>query len=45
MENIFKTDRCQDEQEGTEWVLGWGHSISALLEFEKEGGETPRQAL
>ncbi len=41
MVNLFKRRRCQDDQVGTDWVIGFGHSIGNLLEFEENGG-SPR---
>ena len=33
---MFRVARCQDQQQGTDWVLGFGHSISEMLEYLAE---------
>jgi hypothetical protein len=38
MKYVFTRDKCQNKQKGTEWVLGFGHSIHKLLEYIDNGG-------
>ena len=42
---MFTEDFCQDYQLGTDWVLGWGHSIDLMLEYIEETGEDPKDLL
>lgn len=38
-------EKCAPKQKGTEWVLGWGHSIAPMLDHIKSGGRPPREIL
>ena len=29
----FRKEKCQDKQLGTDWVLGFGHSITEMLDY------------
>ncbi len=44
MRPIFTEQRCQDNQVGTDWILGWGHDIESMLPYIDAGGN-PRQLL
>lgn len=34
----FEQQRCYDQQKGTDWVLGHGHSIWAMLAYINQTG-------
>ena len=43
--SVFTRDRCHLNQQGTDWVLGWGHSVRDLLDYVQETGRDPKAIL
>ena len=41
----FTVDKCHLKQNGTDWVLGWGHSVRDLLDYVAETGKDPKDIL
>eukprot|EP00095_Tigriopus_kingsejongensis_P011470 maker-scaffold915_size81523-snap-gene-0.11 protein:Tk11470 transcript:maker-scaffold915_size81523-snap-gene-0.11-mRNA-1 annotation:"amidohydrolase" len=41
---VFR-DYCFDNQKGTNWTLGWGHSVWTLLDYVERTGKDPKKLL